>query len=72
MKDQIALKQQKKLDNILNKTLIDLGVFSLVGYVAGIAVGIFFKNKHIAKNLMAGVGGSYAIVSNQNRINTLV
>jgi hypothetical protein len=47
-------------------------VFSLVGYVAGIAVGIFFKNKHIAKNLMAGVGGSYAIVSNQNRINTLV
>jgi hypothetical protein len=72
MKDQITEKEQKKLDNILNKAFIDLGVFSLMGYAFGVGVGIFFKNKHFVRNLTAGFGGSYGILRNRQGINTII
>lgn len=67
----ITLDQQKKLDSLLNKTFLDLTVYSLAGYAFGIGLSVFFKQKSIIRNLCAGVGGSYGFALNKNKLNLL-
>ena len=61
------LEQQKKMDTLLNKTLIDLVVYSGIGFTAGMAASIFFKNKSVIRNVWAGVGGSYGFMINKHQ-----
>lgn len=64
--DEIILSQkQKKIDNILNKTVLDVAVFSLCGWTTGLAVSIFFRQKAPIRHLLAGIGGSYGFVLNK-------
>lgn len=65
----LSLDQQKHLDTILNKTFLDLAVYSLAGYGLGIGVSILFKNKSIVRNLFAGIGGSYGFTLNRKNFN---
>jgi hypothetical protein len=66
MKDWMLEYRQKKIDTILNKTMIDLGIFSLLGYTVGIGVSLFFRNRYIVRNFVAGMGGSYALALNHH------
>jgi hypothetical protein len=72
MSYRITEPQQRKLDIILNKTFIDFGVFSLIGYTLGMGASLFFGNKRLIRNFAAGIGGSYAIVLNQSSFNQLI
>jgi hypothetical protein len=57
--------RQRKIDNILNKTFLDIGVFSLLGWSVGLGASLFFRQKAPVRNLLAGVGGSYGFVLNR-------
>lgn len=59
------IERQRKIDNILNKTVIDIAVFSIVGWSLGIGAGVFFHNSGPIRALLAGVGGSYGFVANK-------
>jgi hypothetical protein len=67
----LTLDQQKRLDTILNKTFLDLAVYSLVGYGCGIGLSIFFKQKSLIRNFAAGIGGSYGFALNKANFNHL-
>jgi len=63
---ELTLSQkQRKIDNILNKTVLDIAVFSLCGWTAGLAASIFFRQKAPIRHLLAGLGGSYGFVQNR-------
>ena len=55
---------QRRLDTVLNKTLLDLMVYSAFGYTVGVGASILFRNKAPVRNLAAGFGGSYAYILN--------
>jgi len=55
----------------LNKTFLDLTVYSLAGYTLGIGLSIFFKQKSLIRNFGAGIGGSYGFALNKNKLNLL-
>jgi hypothetical protein len=57
--------RQRKIDNILNKTFLDIGIFSLLGWSVGLGASLFFRKKAPVRNLLAGVGGSYGFVLNR-------
>jgi hypothetical protein len=61
---------QKKLDTVLNKTFLDLGTFSLLGFGVGLVASIFFHRP--IRYVAAGVGGSYGIVQNQECFHKLL
>jgi hypothetical protein len=62
----LALDQrQRKIDTILNKTLLDIVVFSAIGWTVGLGAGIFFHRAAPIRNLFAGIGGSYGFVANR-------
>lgn len=69
----LTLDQQKRLDTVLNKTFLDLAVYSLAGYGVGLGLSIFFKQKGIVRNIAAGIGGSYGFSLNRAnfRVNDL-
>ncbi len=58
-------QRQRKIDNILNKTFLDISVFSAIGWTLGVGAGIFFHKAAPIRNLFAGVGGSYGFVNNR-------
>ena len=58
-------ERQRKIDSILNKTVLDIGVFSAMGWGAGLAAGLFFKRGAPVKYVLMGVGGSYGFVLNR-------
>ena len=63
--DEIKMvTNQRRLDTVLNKTLLDLVVYSTFGYAVGIGASVLFRNKAPVRNLAAGVGGSYAYILN--------
>ncbi len=63
---ELTLSQrQRKIDNILNKTVLDVAVFSLCGWTAGLVASIFFRQKAPIRHLLAGIGGSYGFVLNR-------
>jgi len=49
---------------------LDLGTFSLLGYGVGLVASIFFHRP--IRYVVAGVGGSYGIVQNQQSFHRLV
>jgi hypothetical protein len=59
------IERQRKIDNILNKTVLDITIFSLIGWTVGIGAGVFFHKSGPIRSLLAGVGGSYGFVANQ-------
>lgn len=61
----LTIDQQKNLDTILNKTFLDLAVYSIAGYAIGFGLSIFFKQKTPIKNFVAGIGGSYGLALNK-------
>lgn len=63
-----TLEQQRQIDTILNKTVIDLAVYSAVGYAAGLGASLFFKNKAAVRNALAGLGGSYGFILNKHSL----
>jgi len=58
---------QKKIDTSLNKTILDVILFSGAGYMIGCGVSLFFHKKFVIRNMVAGVGGSYAFILNQSQ-----
>jgi hypothetical protein len=42
----LTIDQQKRLDTILNKTFLDLAVYSLAGYGVGLGTEYLFLNKN--------------------------
>ncbi len=62
------LERQTKIDNILNKTVLDITVFSAVGWTVGLAAGIFFHQAAPIRGLLAGVGGSYGFMNNKRNL----
>ena len=67
----LTIDQQKRLDTVLNKTFLDLAVYSLAGYGIGVGLSIFFKQKSLVKNFAAGIGGSYGFALNKANFNHL-
>lgn len=67
----LTIDQQKRLDTILNKTFLDLAVYSLAGYGVGLGLSIFFKQKSAIRSLTAGIGGSYGFALNKANFNHL-
>jgi hypothetical protein len=57
--------RQRKIDNILNKTILDIAVFSAIGWTFGLGAGIFFHRSAPIRSLFAGIGGSYGFVNNR-------
>ena len=49
----------------MNKTALDLFVFSALGYAAGFCVCIFFKHKSAVNWFTAGMGSSIALGMNK-------
>lgn len=64
-KDLELDERQRKIDNILNKTVLDVAVFSALGWGVGLGVGLFFHKAAPIRSLLAGVGGSYGFVANR-------
>ena len=60
-----------KKDRILNKTALDLFVFSALGYAAGFCVCIFFKHKSAVNWFTAGMGSSIALGINKEHYHAL-
>jgi hypothetical protein len=58
-------ERQRKIDNILNKTALDIAIFSVLGWTVGIGAGVFFHQAGPIRSLLAGVGGSYGFVANK-------
>lgn len=66
LSEEIELEnRQKKIDNILNKTVLDIGVYSILGWGVGLFAGLFFHRSAPIRSLFAGVGGSYGFVANR-------
>jgi len=59
------VSKQRKIDNLLNKTVLDITVFSAAGWSVGIFAGLFFHRPAPIRHLLAGAGGSYGLVSNR-------
>ena len=57
--------KQRKIDSTLNKTFLDIAVFSAIGWSAGILAGLFFKKAAPVRYVWSGVGGSYGLVLNR-------
>ena len=62
------------MDRILNKTALDLVVFSTAGYAVGLAAGLLFRNSRFIctstiRSIGAGLGGGYAYNSNRKEFN---
>ena len=57
--------RQRKIDNILNKTVMDIALYSVIGWSIGLGAGLFFHRAAPIRNLIAGVGGSYGFVVNK-------
>ena len=55
----------------MNKTVLDLMVYSAFGYAFGIGASVLFRGKGKIRNIAAGVGGSYAYVLNMNNFNKI-
>ena len=64
-----TIQQQIRLDNILNKTILDLGTYSCLGYGVGFIVGALFRKSYLMRNFAGGVGGSYGFVLNKDSFN---
>jgi hypothetical protein len=62
------IERQTKIDNILNKTALDIAVCSLIGWTIGIGAGIFFHKAAPIRSLLAGMGGSYGFVANRTKL----
>ena len=60
--------RQRKIDNILNKMVLDISVYSAIGWTAGLAVGMFFFKKAPVRNILAGMGGGYGFVANRRSL----
>lgn len=58
------------LDTILNKTALDVLLYSTVGLLAGSVVRIAAPRriKHLTGYFFAGIGSSYAYVINRNNL----
>jgi hypothetical protein len=59
-------------DTLLNKTALDLFVFSALGYGMGVALSVFCRNKLLARHFTAGMGSSYAFCINKDSFNKLI
>lgn len=46
-------------DRKLNRTIVDMAFLGTSGYVAGILLSIFFKNKNFIRNFGLGIGLGY-------------
>ena len=64
--------KQRKIDNILNKTFLDVTTYSAFGWTAGLLAGIFFHKAAPIRNLFAGVGGSFGYVNNRANLKLYV
>ena len=64
--------RQKKIDNLLNKMLLDITVFSAIGWTVGLGAGLLFHRKAPIRNILAGVGGGYGFVTNRVRLKRYV
>jgi len=60
--------RSEKIDILYNKTVIDIFLYSGVGYVTGFALSIFFKNKSASRSIMTGLGCGYGFSSNKQAI----
>ena len=66
MSEELTLEtRQKRIDNLLNKMVLDISVYSVMGWTLGLGAGLFFHRKAPIRNLMAGAGGSYGFVINR-------
>ena len=45
--------------------VLDISVFSVLGWTVGLGAGIFFHRAQPIRNLLAGVGGGYGFVINK-------
>jgi len=72
MEKTLTIDQQQKLDSVLNKTFLDLVVYSVGGYAIGLGASILFKNKAPIRNVLAGIGGSYGFAINKANFNHVV
>ena len=45
--------------------LLDITVFSAIGWTVGLGAGLLFHRKAPIRNILAGVGGGYGFVSNR-------
>lgn len=62
------LERQKKIDTLLNKTVLDLGVYSAIGYSVGLLTGVLFRNGQGLRYALSGMGGSYGFVINKSNL----
>lgn len=72
IEDKVGLSKLLIKDTLLNKTAIDLIVFSALGYGAGVALSVFCRNKLLARHFTAGMGSSYAFCINKSSFNKLI
>jgi hypothetical protein len=63
--------RQRRIDNLLNKMVLDISVFSVIGWTLGIGAGLFFTRQAPIRYLLAGVGGGYGFVNNRMHIQHL-
>ena len=57
--------QQRRIDSLLNKMVLDISVFSAIGWTVGLGAGLFFHKKAPIRHILAGVGGGYGFVNNR-------
>ena len=60
--------RQRTIDNLLNKMVLDISVYSAIGWTTGLAVGLFFFKKAPVRNILAGMGGGYGFVANRRSL----
>jgi len=48
--------------------VLDISVYSAIGWTAGLAVGMFFFKKAPVRNILAGMGGGYGFVANRRSL----
>ena len=58
-------QRQRRIDSILNKTILDIAIYSALGWTAGIFAGLFFKKGRPVRHVWSGIGGSYGFVLNR-------
>jgi hypothetical protein len=68
----LLLSKQRKTDILLNKMVLDISVFSVLGWTVGLGAGIFFHRAQPIRHLLAGVGGGYGYVVNRTNFKHLV
>ena len=52
--------------------MLDLFMYSAIGYGVGTGVSLLTRNRYVVKNLIAGVGGSYGFVINKDSLNYMI